>query len=122
MLPFKACPSGFQHNKRSLVHQSTRSFSHPSTKPSVYQLIREANQSKQLGEREEIENHLDEMAQVVDLTSLLQAAQSADANARQAAEQGIKQFESQPESYLLSLSSHLANESNAVDTRRLAGK
>jgi importin subunit beta-1 len=62
------------------------------------------------------------MAQVVDITALLQAAQSADAAARQQAEAGIKQLESQPESYLLSLSSHLANEANGVDTRRLAGR
>ena len=62
------------------------------------------------------------MAQVVDITGLLQAAQSADAAARQSAEAGIEQLKSQPESYLLSLSSHLGNESNGVDTRRLAGE
>jgi importin subunit beta-1 len=62
------------------------------------------------------------MAQVVDITALLQAAQSADAAARQQAEAGIKQLESQPESYLLSLSAHLADEAKGVDTRRLAGK
>lgn len=61
------------------------------------------------------------MAQVVDITALLQAAQSADAAARQQGEAGIKQLESQPESYLLSLCTHLATETNAVDTRRLAG-
>lgn len=62
------------------------------------------------------------MVQVIDITALLQAAQSADAAARQSAEAGIEQLKSQPESYLASLSSHLANENNGVDTRRLAGK
>lgn len=61
------------------------------------------------------------MAQVVDITQLLQAAQSADASARQQAEAGLKQLELQPESYLSSLAVHLGNEGNPVDTRRLAG-
>jgi importin subunit beta-1 len=63
----------------------------------------------------------DAMAQVVDITSLLQAAQSPDANARTQAEAALKQLEAQPSSFLLSLSSHLSNEANPVDTRRLAG-
>ena len=62
-----------------------------------------------------------DMAQIMDVTALLQAAQSADAGARQHAEAGLKQLESQPESYLLSLGAHLGNETNPVDTRRLAG-
>jgi importin subunit beta-1 len=61
------------------------------------------------------------MTQIVDITQLLQAAQSADANARQQAEAGLKQLELQPDSYLLSLAVHLGNEGNPVDTRRLAG-
>lgn len=62
------------------------------------------------------------MAQVMDVTALLQAAQSADANARQQAEAGLKQLEAQPETFLISLSAHFSNEANPVDTRRLAGK
>jgi len=62
------------------------------------------------------------MSQVVDITALLQAAQSPDAAARQQAEAGLKQLrEAQPATYLLSLSSHLSSENNPVDTRRLAG-
>lgn len=58
---------------------------------------------------------------VHDVTALLSAAQSADASARRQAEAGLKELEASPASYLYSLSTHLATESNSVDTRRLAG-
>lgn len=58
---------------------------------------------------------------VHDVTALLDAAQSADASARQQAEAGLKELETSPASYLLSLSFHLAGENNSIDTRRLSG-
>lgn len=61
------------------------------------------------------------MAQVVDVTTLLQAAQSADAGQRQQAEAKLKELEADVPTYLSSLSAHLSNEANPVDTRRLAG-
>jgi len=62
------------------------------------------------------------MAQVVDITALLQAAQSADAAQRHHAEAKLKELEADAPSFLLSLSAHLSVESNGVDTRRLAGE
>jgi hypothetical protein len=62
------------------------------------------------------------VAQVVDLTPLLQSAQSADHNVRTAAEQQLKQAqETQYATFLVSLSAELANNDKPTDTRRLAG-
>lgn len=62
------------------------------------------------------------MAQLLDLTALLQAAQSADASVRTQAEQQLTQLqEGQYPSFLLSLSAELANDGKPADTRRLAG-
>lgn len=58
---------------------------------------------------------------VMDITSLLHEAQSADASLRQQAEAKLKELETNPPSYLLSLSAHLSTETHPVDTRRLAG-
>jgi importin subunit beta-1 len=60
-------------------------------------------------------------AQVVELTQLLQAAQSPDTAVRQQAELSLKQLEAQPATFLLSLSAELANNEKPVDARRLAG-
>jgi len=62
------------------------------------------------------------MSRVVDVTALLQAAQSADAAQRQNAESKLKELEADVPTYLSSLSAHLSNEGNPVDTRRLAGE
>jgi hypothetical protein len=61
------------------------------------------------------------MALVHDITGLLHAAQSPDANVRVQAEQGLKTLEAQPASYLLSLTAELASDDKPADTRRLAG-
>lgn len=62
------------------------------------------------------------MAQVLDITALLSAAQSADASVRNAAEQQLQALqESQYASFLLSLSAELSNNDKPVDARRLAG-
>jgi importin subunit beta-1 len=61
------------------------------------------------------------MDQRLDLTAVLQAAQSADASVRQQAELSLKQLETQPSVFLLSLSAELANNDKPNDTRRLAG-
>ncbi len=62
------------------------------------------------------------MAQVVDLTALLQSAQSADHNVRTQAEQQLKQAqESQYATFLASLAAELSNNDKPSDTRRLAG-
>ena len=62
------------------------------------------------------------MGSLLDLTALLQAAQSADAGVRGQAEATLKQLqESQHDSFLLSLSAELASADKPVDARRLAG-
>lgn len=61
-------------------------------------------------------------AHLIDLTALLQAAQSPDHNIRTQAEAQLKQLqEGQYPSLLLSLSAELANNEKPTDTRRLAG-
>lgn len=62
------------------------------------------------------------MAQAVDLTQVLQHAQSADAGVRTQAEQQLKQFQEQNYSgFLVSLAAELSNAEKPVDSRRLAG-
>ena len=59
---------------------------------------------------------------MADITAILQATQSPDANARQAAEEQLKQGQEQnPAGFLTSLSAELANEQKPPETRRLAG-
>lgn len=58
----------------------------------------------------------------IDITGLLQAAQSADANVRNQAEGSLKQLQdSQHDAFLLALAAELANQEKPVDARRLAG-
>lgn len=62
------------------------------------------------------------MAQLIDLTQLLLAAQSADHNARTQAEASLKQLqEGQYPTAMASLAAELANNDKPADTRRLAG-
>lgn len=57
-----------------------------------------------------------------DITAVLQAAQSADANQRQQAEQQLKQAEEQNAAgYLATLSGELANTDKPADVRQIAG-
>lgn len=61
-------------------------------------------------------------AQVVDLTALLQSAQSADHNVRTQAEQQLRAAQdTQYPTFLASLSAELSNNEKPTDTRRLAG-
>lgn len=61
-------------------------------------------------------------AAAVDLTQVLQGAQSQDRNVGAQAEQQLKQFETQNvSSYLLSLATELANSSKPLETRQIAG-
>ena len=62
------------------------------------------------------------MANVVDLSTTLQSAQSADAHARQQAEAQLQQFQQQDyPSYLLSLATQLSKEQADPATRQIAG-
>ncbi|KAK9806952.1 hypothetical protein WJX72_008531 [[Myrmecia] bisecta] len=62
------------------------------------------------------------MAQAVDITQILQHAQSPDANLRNQAEQQLNQFNAQnPAGYLLSLASELANGDKPHESRQIAG-
>lgn len=62
------------------------------------------------------------MAQVLDLTSLLQSAQSADFNLRTQGEQQLRQLQDgQYPVFLASLAAELSNSDKPSDTRRLAG-
>ena len=62
------------------------------------------------------------MATAVDLTAVLQNAQSADANARQQAESQLSQFQQQNyAAYLVSLASELNKEQADAATRQIAG-
>jgi importin subunit beta-1 len=62
------------------------------------------------------------MATAVDLTGVLQNAQSADANARQQAESQLSQFQQQNyAAYLVSLASELNKEQADAATRQIAG-
>ena len=57
-----------------------------------------------------------------DITAVLQAAQSPDANQRQQAEQQLKQAEEQNAAgYLATLSGELANTDKPADVRQIAG-
>jgi len=57
----------------------------------------------------------------VDVTGILQACQSPDAGQRQHGEAKLKELESDPLTFFISLSQHLATTSNPVDTRKLSG-
>jgi importin subunit beta-1 len=58
----------------------------------------------------------------IDITQLLQAAQSPDPSVRGQAEASLKHLEQQNlPAFLLSLSTELANNDKPVDARRLAG-
>jgi importin subunit beta-1 len=62
------------------------------------------------------------MAGAVDISAILQAAQSADAHARQQAEIQLQQFQQQDyPSYLLSLATELSKEQTDPATRQMAG-
>ena len=62
------------------------------------------------------------MASVVDVSAILQNAQSADAHARQQAEIQLQQFQQQDyPSYLLSLATELSKEQADAATRQMAG-
>jgi importin subunit beta-1 len=62
------------------------------------------------------------MATAVDLTAVLQNAQSADANARQQAEGQLQQFQLQNyAAYLVSLATELSKEQAEASTRQIAG-
>ncbi|EIE27283.1 ARM repeat-containing protein [Coccomyxa subellipsoidea C-169] len=62
------------------------------------------------------------MATAVDLTAVLQNAQSADANARQQAEGQLQQFQLQNyAAYLVSLATELSKEQADASTRQIAG-
>lgn len=62
------------------------------------------------------------MASVVDVSAILQNAQSADAHARQQAEIQLQQFQQQDHpSYLLSLATELSKEQADAATRQMAG-
>ncbi len=62
------------------------------------------------------------MANVADLSAMLQSAQSADAHARQQAEVQLQQFQQQDyPSYLLSLATELGKEQADPATRQMAG-
>jgi importin subunit beta-1 len=60
--------------------------------------------------------------QAVDITAVLQSAQSPDAVLRNEAESQLKAFEQQNYAgYLFSLASELANEGKPADSRQIAG-
>lgn len=62
------------------------------------------------------------MANLINITELLQAAQSPDFNVRSQAEASLKNLETQDlPSFLYSLSAELANNEKPPDARRLAG-
>ena len=61
-------------------------------------------------------------AAAVDLTQVLQGAQSPDRSVRAQAEQQLKQFETQSlSSYVLSLATEVANSGKPLETRQIAG-
>lgn len=62
------------------------------------------------------------MATAVDLSAILQHAQSADANVRQQAEVQLQQFQQQNyAAYLVSLATDLAKEQAEPASRQIAG-
>ena len=69
-----------------------------------------------------IEHKIGNMSMSVDVTSVLQACQSPDARQREHGEAKLKELEADPALYFHALSTHLATQSNPVDTRRLAGR
>ena len=61
------------------------------------------------------------MAAAMDVTPVLQACQSPDANQRQHGEAKLKELEQNAPLFYQALSTYIATSANPVDTRRLAG-